>query len=269
MKGCAPAIAALLLCAGCLSSSTPAPKTWIVSPPDVAPPVAPSPGAFAVTRQGALTVTAPFDSTSFVVRRADGSVARDPYNVFASPPSSLLRASVRARLEADGRFGRVVPQSSSASADVQAEVLVRDLSLDCSNPDRRAARAAVSLDVLRMGRGARTVVLSGDGDHVEVELLHVGLEARQQGLAKAVRISHARHAHPVVGARGVERRGASGCNDAGESGGSPHEVTTGKVLFHLFSPLVVDSRGCGGGCSFRARSAFASAASNACEKAAE
>ena len=129
MKGCAPAIAALLLCAGCLSSSTPAPKTWIVSPPDVAPPVAPSPGAFAVTRQGALTVTAPFDSTSFVVRRADGSVARDPYNVFASPPSALLRASVRARLEADGRFGRVVPQSSSAFADVQAEVLVRDLSL--------------------------------------------------------------------------------------------------------------------------------------------
>ena len=163
MKGSPAVLAALLLCAGCLSSSTPAPKAWIVSPPDVARPVASPPGAFAVTRQGALTVTAPFDSTSFVVRRADGSVARDPYNVFASPPSTLLRASVRARLEADGRFGRVVPQSSSASADVQAEVLVRDLSLDCSNPDRRVARAAVSLDVLRMGRGARTVVLSGDG----------------------------------------------------------------------------------------------------------
>ena len=163
MKGSSAAIAALLLCAGCLSSSTPAPKTWIVAPPDIAPPVVAPPGAFAVTRQGALTVTAPFDTTSFVVRRADGSVARDPYNVFASPPSALLRASVRARLEADGRFGRVVPQSSSASADVQAEVLVRDLSLDCSTPDRRAARAAVSLDVLRMGRGARTVVLSGDG----------------------------------------------------------------------------------------------------------
>ena len=157
------AVAALLLCAGCFTSSTPMPKTWVVSPADVKPPAAPAPNAFSVTRQGALTVTAPFDSTSFVVRRADGSVARDPYNVFASPPSSLLRASVRARLEADGRFGRVVPQSSSASADVQAEVLVRDLSLDCSNPDRRAARAAVSLDVLRMGRGARTVVLSGDG----------------------------------------------------------------------------------------------------------
>ena len=163
MIGTVAITAALILCAGCFSSSVQPPKAWAVSPTDAKPPAVPASGAFSVTRQGAVTVTAPFDSTSFVVRRADGSVARDPYNVFASPPSTLLRAAVRARLEADGRFGRVVPQSSSASADVQVEVLVRDLSLDCSNPDRRAARAAVSLDVLRMGRGARTVVLSGDG----------------------------------------------------------------------------------------------------------
>ncbi len=164
MTGRIAFVAALLLCAGCLTSSTPVPKTWVVSPAGVKPPAAPSPGAFSVTRQGTLTVAAPFDSTSFIVRRADGSVARDSYNVFASPPSTLLRAAVRARLEADGRFGRIVPQSSSASADVQVEVLVRDLSLDCSNADRRAARAAVSIDVLRAGRGARVVILSGDGD---------------------------------------------------------------------------------------------------------
>ena len=136
------AAAALLLCAGCFTSSTPMPKTWVVSPADVKPPAAPAPNAFSVTRQGTLTVAAPFDSTSFIVRRADGSVARDSYNVFASPPSTLLRAAVRARLEADGRFGRIVPQSSSASADVQVEVLVRDLSLDCSKAERRTGDAA-------------------------------------------------------------------------------------------------------------------------------
>ena len=162
MTGRAAAMAALLVCAGCLSSSVEPPKTWTVSPTDAKPSAAP--GAFSVTRQGAVTVTAPFDSTSFIVRRADGSVARDPYNVFASPPSALLRAAVRARLEADGRFGRVVPQSSSASADVQVEVLVRDLSLDCRDAERRTSRAAVSIDVLRTGRGARTVILCGDGD---------------------------------------------------------------------------------------------------------
>ena len=163
MTGRAATVAALLLCAGCFTSSTPVPKAWVVSPADVKPPVAPSPGAFSVTREGTLTVLPPFDSTSFIVRRADGSVARDSYNVFTAPPSALLRAAVRTRLEADGRFGRVVPQSSVASADAQVEVTVRDLSLDCSEAERRTARASVSIDVLRMGRGARTVVLSGDG----------------------------------------------------------------------------------------------------------
>ena len=155
--------AALLFCVGCLSSSTPVPKTWIVAPTSDLPPAVPQPGAFSTTRQGSVTVNAPFDSTSFIVRRADGSVARDPYNVFAAPPSALLRGAVRARLEADGRFGRVVPQSSSASADVQVEALVTDLSIDCSEQSVRTARAAVSLDVLRSGRGGRDVILSGDG----------------------------------------------------------------------------------------------------------
>ena len=163
MTGRAASSAALLLCAGCLSSSVEPPKTWTVTPTDARPPAVAPAGAFSVTRQGAITVTAPFDSASFVVRRADGSVARDAYNAFASPPSALLRAAVRACLEADGRFGRIVPQSSSATADVQVEVLVRDLSLDCSQAERRTTRASVSIDVLRAGRGARTVILSGDG----------------------------------------------------------------------------------------------------------
>ena len=159
----ASAAAAFALCAGCLSSSTPAPKTWMVSPAQELAAAAPRPGAFSVTRQGQIAVNAPFDTTSFVVRRADGSVARDPYNVFAAQPSALLRNAVRSRLEADGRFGRVVPQSSSASADVQVEALVSDLSIDCSDLSRRTARAAVSLDVLRTGRNGRGVILSGDG----------------------------------------------------------------------------------------------------------
>ncbi len=153
----------LAACAGCLSSSAPTPKTWMVSPTADRPPVVTPPDAFAVSRQGTITVNAPFDSTSFVVRRADGSVARDPYNVFASQPSALLRNAVRARLEADGRFGRVVPQSSTAAADVQVEVLVSDLSLDCAEPPKRGARAAVSIDVLRSGRRGRVIILSGDG----------------------------------------------------------------------------------------------------------
>ena len=156
--------AALLACAGCLSSSVSPPKAWTVSPGYAKPSAAPRPVEYSVARQGAVTVLPPCDSVSFVVCRKDGSVVHDPYNVFISPPSSLLRAAVRARLEADGRFGRVMPQSSVASADVLVEVLVSDLSLDCTVADRRVAHAAVSVDVLRADRGARTVILSGKGD---------------------------------------------------------------------------------------------------------
>lgn len=164
MTGRATAMAALLLCAGCLSSSVPPPKAWTISPEYAKPSAAPRAVEYSVARQGAVTVMPPCDSVSFVVRRKDGSVAHDPYNVFISPPSSLLRAAVRARLEADGRFGRVMPQSSVASADVLVEVLVSDLSLDCTVAERRMAHAAVSVDVLRADRGARTVILSGKGD---------------------------------------------------------------------------------------------------------
>lgn len=164
MTGRVAAMAALLLCAGCLSSSVTPPRKWTVDPEYADPSAVRRPLKYPVARQGSITVMSPCDSVSFAVRRADGSVAQDPYNVFISPPSSLLRAAVRARLEADGRFGRVMPQSSSASADVQVEVLVRDLSLDCKDPERRASRAAVSIDVLRVDRGSRAVILSGDGD---------------------------------------------------------------------------------------------------------
>lgn len=165
MKSFAAIFPLLCLCAGCLTSSVPQPKTWMVSPSPAATRAAtPASGAFAVTRQGAVSVCAPFDRTTFVVRRADGSVALDAYNVFAAAPSVLLRAPVKARLEADGRFGRVVPQTSGASAEVQVEVLVRDLSLDCSSESHRKARSAVSIDVIRLGRGARDVILSGDGE---------------------------------------------------------------------------------------------------------
>ena len=40
MTGRAAFVAALLFCAGCLTSSTPVPKTWVVSPTGVKPPAA-------------------------------------------------------------------------------------------------------------------------------------------------------------------------------------------------------------------------------------
>ena len=152
-------------CAGCLSSDAPAAKAWTLD----AAPSAPAAGvlegagkaAFTTTRVGAVSVDAPYDKTPFVVRRADGSVAFDHYNVFAASPAALLRAPVRNRIGADGRFGSVVSPSSAAWADAQVEVQVTDLSLDCRTDGRRRARAALALDVVKAGRGPRTVALQG------------------------------------------------------------------------------------------------------------
>ena len=156
----------LSLCAGCFTSGKPTPKSWTVEPTAAAPTV-PSPEksqpAFATTRVGTVSVSAPFDRPTFVVRREGGSVAFDAYNEFAAAPSALLRAPVRAQLATDGRFGNVVVQSSVANADASVEVLVTDLSLDCRESGKRTARAAVSVNVVRTDRGARTVALSADG----------------------------------------------------------------------------------------------------------
>ena len=156
----------LALCAGCFTSVPPPPTAWMVEPrPSDRPAtdVEKSPAAFGTTRIGTIVVSAPFDRAPFVVRRADGSVAFDAFNAFAAAPATLLRQSVKSQLASDGRFGHVVSPSSVASADASVEVLVTDLSLDCSESGKRMARAAVSVDVVKTGRGSRVVAFSADG----------------------------------------------------------------------------------------------------------
>ena len=157
---------ALALLAGCFTSGRQPAKSWTVEPPPAKRGgVTPEGGAsaFATTRVGSVVVCAPYDRASFVVRRADGSVAFDAYNEFAAAPSAILRVPVRAQLASDGRFGHVIQSSSVAGADASVEVLVRDLSIDCRESGKRVARASVSVDVVNTGRGPRSVALAGDG----------------------------------------------------------------------------------------------------------
>lgn len=183
------------LCAGCFSSSRTESKRWTVEPTAVPPseqgPEKP-PAAFGMTRIGAVVVNAPFDRTPFVVRRADGSVAFDAYNEFAAAPSALLRAPVQKMLASDGRFGHVVSPSSAASADASVEVLVTDLSLDCRENGKRKARAAVCVDVVKTGRGPRTVALSADGtseaDAASGDFSAAFSKAFNEALAEALKV---------------------------------------------------------------------------------
>lgn len=160
----------LCLCAGCVTFDRDEPdrKTWTLAREAGTSAVARAPeggaSAFVTTRLGSITVCAPYDKEQFVVRRGDGSVAFDYYNIFAAAPSALMRRPMIDCLQSDGRFGCVVGQGSIATTDAQVEVLVTDLSLDCREGGRRAANAELTVDVVRTGRnGPRVVVSSSAG----------------------------------------------------------------------------------------------------------
>ena len=112
-------------------------------------------------RLGSVTVAAPWDCDNIVVRRADGSVARDPYNKFASQPASLLKGPLVTLALQDGNFGRVMSSTTAASPDAILELNVSELALDCSGSSRKAT---VVLSVALISGPGRKVVAEGFGD---------------------------------------------------------------------------------------------------------
>ena len=138
-------VSALMMAGGCLVSAPPQPKSWVVSAPRK--PTADLSVA-KVARLGSLSVAAPYDKPALAVRRKDGSIAFDAYNVFATTPSSLLRAPLATLLEGGGTFGRILPSSSTARTGTTVEAVVNDLFLDCREEDRRIARVSLSLAVV-------------------------------------------------------------------------------------------------------------------------
>ena len=136
---------AFALAAGCLVSAPPQPKSWVVTAPRK---TTADLNVAKVARLGSLSVAAPYDKPALAVKRKDGSIAFDAYNVFATTPSSLLRAPLATLLEGGGRFGRILPSSSTARTGTTVEAVVNDLSLDCREEGRRIARVSLSLAVV-------------------------------------------------------------------------------------------------------------------------
>lgn len=135
----------LSLLSGCLAPAPPAPKNWTVSASRKS---SSELMVDKVSRLGSLTVASPYDRPALAVKRADGSVAFDSYNVFAASPSALLRAPLAVLIEDDGRFGRVLSGVSSARAGATLETVVTDLSLDCTEEGRRVAKVTLSIAVI-------------------------------------------------------------------------------------------------------------------------
>ena len=140
----------LFALAGCLIAHPPEAAEWTVE--SAAAPVAAAKPKYGLVRVSFVAVRAPYDTRRIAVARPDGSLAFDAFNVFASPPSQLLKGPVVDALAASGRFKAVVGPSSSAAADCLVEVTVNRLRLDFREEGKRLAEAAVSLTLLDSSR---------------------------------------------------------------------------------------------------------------------
>ena len=163
-----------LFLAGCLSSAPQAPENWTIEwrpGAETAPDPTVQPLQLTM-RVADICVRAPYGGVRLAVLRANGSLAFDPYNIFAAAPSQLLRGAAFDALNRSGRFSRVVDHSSSAHADLDAEIFVTRLALDCRAPSRRDALVELSLafvskgEVLSVASGRSSVPVE-DGNYSE------------------------------------------------------------------------------------------------------
>ena len=177
-------IISALVFSGCLTSAPPPPKSWIVSASRKSNSEL---MIDKVARLGAITVAAPYDKSALAVKRADGSLAFDAYNVFASSPSALLRAPLAALLEDDGRFGRVLSSVSTARSSSTLEAVVTDLSLDCTVENRRTAKVSISIAVIENREIKMFLDGSGSADAASGDYSAAFSEAFSQAVFDALR----------------------------------------------------------------------------------
>ena len=177
-------IISVLAFSGCLTSAPPPPKSWIVS---ASRKLNSELMIDKVARLGSITVAAPYDKSALAVKRADGSLAFDAYNVFASSPSALLRAPLAALLEDDGRFGRVLSSVSTARSSSTLEAVVTDLSLDCTVENRRTAKVSISIAVVENREIKMFLDGSGSADAASGDYSAAFSEAFSQAVFDALR----------------------------------------------------------------------------------
>jgi len=154
-------IAALM--AGCLTSSPEERTDWNVECTDAALRVAENP-KFGVVRLSLVELRAPYTVREIAVLRSDGSIAFDPCNAYAASPVQLLKGVALESLSRSGLFSAVVGSGSSVDSDVEAEVAVTRLALDCREEGTRRAVATVSVRLVRSHGIVASVCGTGSAD---------------------------------------------------------------------------------------------------------
>lgn len=111
-------------------------------------------------RLSQVAVRAPYDVKNLAVLRADGSLAYDPLNEFASSPVALAKSVALDVLQRTGVFRIAVGSASTAHVTHSVEFNVRRLALDC----REGAPVAVAeASVLLLQKGEIVAYGHGEG----------------------------------------------------------------------------------------------------------
>lgn len=174
------------LMAGCLGTVSLSETTYWVPSAAVSPSVTVISSVRPPARLANLMVRAPFDTKNFVVMRANGSVAFDPYNLFAAPPAAVFRGLAVDVLRESGTFEEVLPAGTSATTPLALEVSVDRLALDCREQGARTATATLSLSVLSHHEVTALVVGTGTADAASGNYASAFGEAFAAALRQAV-----------------------------------------------------------------------------------
>ena len=151
------------LLAGCLTSSQPERTDWNVECAASALKASEKP-KFGVARLSLVELRSPYAVREIAVLRANGSVAFDPCNSYAAAPVQLLKGAARESLERSGLFRAVVGAGSTVDPDVDVEVEVSRLALDCRVENSRRAVAALTLRLVRRHQLVVSATGAGSAD---------------------------------------------------------------------------------------------------------
>jgi len=102
---------------------------------------------FDVVKVRAFRGMPPFNSTSLVVKRANGETVLDFYNAWVAPPHELVRVQATRYLEQTGLFRAVYDATSGTVASIGLEGTVCELFLDCRS-EKPAAVVTLRLALL-------------------------------------------------------------------------------------------------------------------------
>lgn len=152
----------LAVVAGCLTASEPLLVEW---PMEFRGARSAAAEKFGIVRLQQISVRPPYCEKGIPVLRADGSIAFDPYNEFAALPSALIKGVAFDALGASGLFTEVIGSVSSVRSDLEAEIVVTKLALDCSKGERQAV---AELSLRLVAKGEIVAKASGAGQ-AEVE----------------------------------------------------------------------------------------------------